>query len=345
MEWESDSPCCSHTSPRWPSGWELEFRDCGTIPGWGLLLTVDRQIEGMGGRRLWWEMPVEESRAAMQARRYCWVTSRRWSHHHSLSPPTCQRWQLDNREAGPSNAWPTELQSRTTQGAPLSDWCTDPQSRTPPRGAPSMCLRQRTTEKDPRQGSRLSAWMGGIMEKDWPKRPSDLQLQGAQKKKNDTAWLRQRQSVSLHTWRCRGLYKLSNCATFILNSHWGKLPQAKKVLRLWVQGLLCSVRLCNPVDRDLSGREVLQARILEHTGHTGCHTLLEYYISWCLSRNSPEYLVLPEPLRPKQLHFLHTWPSQGLSQVLQGSLRSKPQWTTHMQRWKENHIETQGQCG
>ena len=28
----------------------------------------------------------------------------RWSHHHSLSPPTHQHWQLNNREAGPSNA-------------------------------------------------------------------------------------------------------------------------------------------------------------------------------------------------------------------------------------------------
>ena len=34
---------------------------------------------------------------------------------------------------------------------------------------------------------------------------------------------------------------------------------------------------------------------------------------------TPEYLVLPEPLRPKQLHHLHTWPSQGQTQVLQGS--------------------------
>ena len=53
-----------------------------------------------------------------------------------------------------------------------------------------------------------------------------------------------------------------------------------------------------------------------------------------LAANFPEYLVLPEPLRPKQLHHLHTWPSQGQTQVLQGSLRGKPQWTTHMQRWK-----------
>ena len=26
--------------PRWHSGWELEFRDCGAIPGGGLLLTA-----------------------------------------------------------------------------------------------------------------------------------------------------------------------------------------------------------------------------------------------------------------------------------------------------------------
>ena len=48
MEWESESPCCSHTYPgqehRSPgrySGWELEFRDCGAIPGQGLLLTAE----------------------------------------------------------------------------------------------------------------------------------------------------------------------------------------------------------------------------------------------------------------------------------------------------------------
>ena len=61
--------CCSHTYPgqgrRSPgslSGWELEFRDCGAIPGAGLLWTTERRTEGTCGRRLWWEMPVEESR-------------------------------------------------------------------------------------------------------------------------------------------------------------------------------------------------------------------------------------------------------------------------------------------
>ena len=34
-------------SPGRGSGWELEFSNCGAIPVRGLLLTVERQIEGM----------------------------------------------------------------------------------------------------------------------------------------------------------------------------------------------------------------------------------------------------------------------------------------------------------
>ena len=39
-----------HTPDRSPgrcSSWELEFRDCGAIPELGLLLTAERQTEGM----------------------------------------------------------------------------------------------------------------------------------------------------------------------------------------------------------------------------------------------------------------------------------------------------------
>ena len=50
---------------------EVEFRDCGAIPGQGLLLTVDRWIKGRCGRKLWWQMSVEEIWAAMEARQYC----------------------------------------------------------------------------------------------------------------------------------------------------------------------------------------------------------------------------------------------------------------------------------
>ena len=50
----TDNPCHGHMyppqehrSPRRHSGWELELRDCGAIPGQGLLLTVERGTEEM----------------------------------------------------------------------------------------------------------------------------------------------------------------------------------------------------------------------------------------------------------------------------------------------------------
>ena len=140
MEWESDSPCCRHTHPRKGhgspgrcSGWELEFRDCGAIPGRGLLLTAERWIEGIWERRLWWQMPVEERRAAMEARRYCWVTCRGWSHHTaSLSPHTPaygveqQRgWTIQmpdtlNYRVGPHPACPFKCLNRRSYGERLA---------------------------------------------------------------------------------------------------------------------------------------------------------------------------------------------------------------------------------
>ena len=146
--------------------------------------------------------------------------------------------------------------------------------------------------------------------------------------------------MSLHTWRRQGPHKPSSCTTFTLNSHWGRAATGKKSLAPMHTGSLCSVRLVATLwtvacRASLSGRGVLQARILEPIlTNTGCHTLLKHFISCCPHHQLPEYLVLPEPLQFKQLHHLHTWPSQEQTHVLQGSLRSKPQWTTHMLRWK-----------
>ena len=74
-------------SPGMCSSWELEFRDCGAIPRRELLLTVERWFKGMWGRRLWCEMPVEESQAAMEARRFseCWALSQLFPSPLSLS--------------------------------------------------------------------------------------------------------------------------------------------------------------------------------------------------------------------------------------------------------------------
>ena len=114
----------------------------------------------------------------MEARRCCWVTHSGWSPHRSLSPQG-QHQQLNNREAGPSNAWPTELQSRTPARCPC-EYLTNLQGGPPARGllyVPDGW----TVEKDPRRGNSLNAWMGGATEKDWPRRPSDRQLQEATK--------------------------------------------------------------------------------------------------------------------------------------------------------------------
>ena len=45
-----------------------------------------------------------------------------------------------------------------------------------------MFLMHQTTEKDPRQGSPLTALMGGATEKDWPKRPSDANYKRLEKR-------------------------------------------------------------------------------------------------------------------------------------------------------------------
>ena len=143
--------------------------------------------------------------------------------------------------------------------------------------------------------------------------------------------------MSLHPWHQQGPHKPRSCAAFTLSSHWGRAATGKKKSCLCTQDHFCRVQLCDLVDCGLPGfsiREgVLQARILECIGQNWlpypCRAL--YFL---LPSLPTEYLLLSESLRPKQLHHLHTWPSEGQTQALQGSLRSKPQWTTHMQSWK-----------
>ena len=118
-----------------------------------------------------------------------------------------------------------------------------------------------------------------------------------------------------------------------------ELPRAKEVLCLCTQGRFGSVRLTVTLwtvarQASLSLRGVLQARILERIGQYWWPYPSRALFPAALASKSPEYLVLPVPLQPKQLHHLHTWPSLGQTQVLQGRLRSKPPWMAHIQRWK-----------
>ena len=123
-----------HT-PRWCNGWELEFRDCGAIQGRGLLLTVERWIEWMWGRRLWWEMLVEESQAAMEARQYCWVTLGGEAITIASLPPhaSIDCWTIERL----GHQMPDALKYKVGPhpGCSFSAWHADQQSKTPGKGA------------------------------------------------------------------------------------------------------------------------------------------------------------------------------------------------------------------
>ena len=126
-----------------------------------------------------------------------------------------------------------------------------------------MC---RTTEKDPRQGNLLRAWMGRATEKDWPKRPSDSQRQGGLKKESDRAVTPAVEAGCIPAHLARP----SSCATFTLNSHQGRAATGRRILASVHAGSLrWSPTLCDPV------------------ANTGCHTLLEHCISYCPSCQLP----------------------------------------------------------
>ena len=257
MKSESDSSCCSYTYPgqgcRSPlqgtvaRGWS--FRDCGAIPGWGLLLSVERRMEGMWGRRLWWNMPVEVSQAAMEARWYCWVTHSGWSHHHSLSSQVSQHQQLNNQtlvahQILVAHQMLEALNYRVgpQPGKPL--FVPDaPSSREGPQARePSKCLNGWS------YGERLAKeafWLPAT--------------RGSKKDSDKAITPGQRQSVSLHTWCHQGPCKPSSCAKFTLNSHGNRDATGKqkfciyvprvasvtsntlRLCRLWPARLLCQV--------------------------------------------------------------------------------------------------------
>ena len=76
--------------------------------------------------------------------------------------------------------------------------------------------------------------------------------------------------MSLHTWRCQGPCKPSSCATFMLNSHWGRAATGKKKSYVYthrVASVMCSSLLpCKLWAARLLCQRVFQARILEPIG-------------------------------------------------------------------------------
>ena len=191
----------------------------------------------------------------------------------TASPQTWKHQQLNTREADPPNTWLTELQSRTPSRCPFSDRHADLQRRTPGKGA-------------------LSVWMGGATKKDWPKRPSDCQLQRLEKR----LW-------EGHT-SCSGG---SSCpCTLVMPGS----PQAKQLHLLHGQlslGQSCHrqescvyvLRVTSVLSDSLWPCRLWPSRLLcqggqfsrqEHwsvLANAGCHTLLEHYISCSPSCQPP----------------------------------------------------------
>ena len=156
-----------------------------------------------------------------------------------------------------------------------------------------MCLTCGTTEKDPRQGSPLSAWMGRATEEDWPKRSSYRQLQEARKKDSDGAITpvkavyvpaqlalpgspQAKQLCHLHAQLSLGqsCHRQKNLASM----HAGDASVVSNSLqpcRLWPARILCQ-------KVGFSKQEYWSV-----LANTDCHTLLEHYISCCPSCQLP----------------------------------------------------------
>ena len=145
------------------------------------------------------------------------------------------------------------------------------------------------------------------MEKDWPKRPSDHQLQGAWKK-TDRAITPAVEAVHVPEHLVLlGPHNSSSCATFTLNSYWGRAVTGKKSLASMHKGLLRSCpTLCHSVDCGLPGFSVREG--YSPGKNAGAYwpipVAIPFYSSIfppALTTNSPEYL-----LQPKHLYHLHT---------------------------------------
>ena len=108
--------------------------------------------------------------------------------------------------------------------------------------------------------------------------------------------------MSLHTWCCQGPCKPSSCATFTLNSHWGRATTGKKkIFRLCMQDHFGHVNSLQPCRLWLArllcqGGGLSRQEYWSLLANTGCHTFQNIIFPMDVAINSPEYLVLPEPL-------------------------------------------------
>ena len=91
-----------------------------------------------------------------------------------------------------------------------------------------------------------------------------------------------------------------------------------------------------------SVRGFLQARILESIGQTGCHTLLEHYISCCLSCQLPWVPGAAEFLQLKHLHTSTPGPPWGRPKSARVASGANPRGWPTCRGWHKTTIETRG---
>ena len=130
--------------------------------------------------------------------------------------------------------------------------------------------------------------------------------------------------MSLHTCPC----KPSSCPTFTHKSHWGRPARDNKKKKK--KSCVYAHSVASVLSSSLRPCRLRPARLFSQIGgspgkNTGAYwPILVAIPFWStifpttLAANLSECLVLPEPLWPKQLHHLHTQPSKGQTQVLQG---------------------------
>ena len=216
-----------------------------------------------------------------------------------------------------------------TQAAPLSDWCADLQNRTPARGAPPCAWHTERQRRTPGRGALQAPERVGLRRKTGQRGLLIASYKRLEKR------LGQGRNYSggspcprtLSDARVPASQAAAPPSRSTLTGT--ELPQAKNVLRLCTQGRFGRVQL-------FATCWLWPARLLCQPSSPG-KSAGTYWpvlaVVSCCPRHQPRW----EPgaaraLWPKQLHHLHTRRSQGPTQVLQGSLRSKPPWTTHVQR-------------
>ena len=140
--------------------------------------------------------------------------------------------------------------------------------------------------------------------------------------------------MSLHIWWCQDAQDPSSCSTFTPNSHWViSATGKKKGLCLCIWGRFSHIQLfaalCTVACQASLSVGFSRQKYWSVLANTGCHNLLEHYISCCPSCQFP---WVPGAVRVPVIQVTASPPhlaSLGQTQVLQGSLRSKTQ-----QRWK-----------